>query len=540
MPAGIAVARDGAIYVTDIGAQTIRRIANGMVGTLAGTATIEKTGSQARGGYADGPARVARFSRPEGIAVAADGSVYVADTLNHCIRRIRGGMVSTFAGSIVSGTSDGTGAAAHFGLPKGLAFDGDGNLYVADSAVGIRKITAKGVVTTLDLPMAPDKLLTSISVRGSGASLVIAYTDTRRIYLSRGAERKSVAFDGKNQPWDENETIGYSFGVAIVGDDAVAVTDLSGNDVKYVRFDEQPFFPGAVVETFAPGRSPGQWRIGGRDDGPSSRARMNAPFGIAMAPDGSLIVADSGNRSVRAIRGLDARAFVRPDMSDLRFRSGSYRIMMLGDSYMFANVMRPDSLAGIVENGLSKDSVSLRKPPDVEFASIAGMGIHAAESLIDNDFADGESDVVVLVVDEFYLLNDPNLGPGDSWRAAVASQLRELSKKLAASHTAMEIVVIPQGQAVSPSERLRAVEMQIDPAAYDFDLSYDRASAFEQVFASSGVHCVPLLEPLHAAAAVPSRGAFYNSMDHHLTPEGTAWIARYVLGDLERWAPWKI
>jgi sugar lactone lactonase YvrE len=103
-------------------------------------------------GSSDGVGAVARFQSPEGIAVDKSGVVYVADTSNHIIRRISPtGVVVTLAGSAgTSGNADGTGASAKFSRPTGVAVDGHGNVYVADSGNGtIRKITQTGIVTTL-------------------------------------------------------------------------------------------------------------------------------------------------------------------------------------------------------------------------------------------------------------------------------------------------------------------------------------------------------------------------------------------------------
>src|SRR6266704_3269586 len=111
--------------------------------TLAGAATI---------GSADGTGSAARFANPYGVATDSSGNVYVADTDNHTIRKITpAGVVTTLAGLAGSqGSADGTGSAARFYFPKSVATDSSGNVYVADYwNYTIRKITPEGVVTTL-------------------------------------------------------------------------------------------------------------------------------------------------------------------------------------------------------------------------------------------------------------------------------------------------------------------------------------------------------------------------------------------------------
>ncbi|HEY9765279.1 MAG TPA: NHL repeat-containing protein [Chroococcales cyanobacterium] len=140
-PVGIALDGSGNFFVADAGNNRIRKISpSGEVSTLAGS--VE--------GYADGQGAVAKFRLPGGIATDGSGSIYVADTGNNLIRKISpDGIVSTFAGRD-EGYADGQGAAAKFKMPVGIALDGKGNLFVADAGNNrIRKISPSGVVSTL-------------------------------------------------------------------------------------------------------------------------------------------------------------------------------------------------------------------------------------------------------------------------------------------------------------------------------------------------------------------------------------------------------
>ena len=145
IPYGVAVDGAGNVYVADHGNDEIRKITPaGVVTTLAGAA--------GQAGSADGTGSAARFYDPAGVAVDSAGNVYVADAGNDEIRKITpAGVVTTLAGAAgQAGSADGTGSAARFYIPHGVAVDGAGNVYVADTENDeIRKITPAGVVTTL-------------------------------------------------------------------------------------------------------------------------------------------------------------------------------------------------------------------------------------------------------------------------------------------------------------------------------------------------------------------------------------------------------
>jgi serine/threonine protein kinase len=146
IPSGVAVDDSGNVYVADT--YTIRKITPaGVVSTLAG--------GLRHAGSADGTGASARFSdQAKGVAVDKEGNVYVADTYNNTIRKITpSGVVSTVAGAVGQrGHVDGTGGTARFNDPQGIAVDGRGNIYVADRENQvIRRVTPNSVVSTLTL-----------------------------------------------------------------------------------------------------------------------------------------------------------------------------------------------------------------------------------------------------------------------------------------------------------------------------------------------------------------------------------------------------
>ncbi len=144
-PSGVAADANGNVFVADYDNHRIRKVAaDGTVSTLAGGGNGPA--------YLDATGIAARFAFPTGVAVDVNGNVYVADRDNHLIRKITGaGVVTTLAGkSETPGYSDGSGASARFNAPNGVAVDGNGNVYVAEfSGHRIRKITPDGTVSTV-------------------------------------------------------------------------------------------------------------------------------------------------------------------------------------------------------------------------------------------------------------------------------------------------------------------------------------------------------------------------------------------------------
>ncbi|GGC62347.1 gluconolaconase [Undibacterium terreum] len=203
-------------------------------------------------GFADGTARKARFDDPYGLALDLVGNLYVADAgENNRIRKITpDGIVSSLAGS-AEGFADGQGAAASFNTPSGLAADGAGNIYVADTGNNaIRKITAQGMVTTL----AGDR---------SGKA---GYRD--------GAAGQAL-FNGP-------------IGVAVDKQGNVYVADTYNDRIRVITVDGQ-------VKTLAGGAAPGY------QDGPALAALFDTPCALAVNDQGELYIADTKNNAIRKL-----------------------------------------------------------------------------------------------------------------------------------------------------------------------------------------------------------------------------------------------
>jgi hypothetical protein len=245
-PIGIAVNTVGNIFVADELGHTIRKVTSaGVVTTLAGLANNP--------GSTDGTGSAARFHAPVGVAADTAGNVFVADRNNSTIRKITSArVVTTLAGTPLSyGSADGTGSAARFDNPYGITIDTARNLFVADTQNNtIRKVTSAGVVTTI---------AGTAGVTGSA--------------------------DGTGSAARFNKLYGITIDTA----GNIFVGDLYNHTIRKVT-------SAGVVTTLA-----GTAGVTGSTDGTGSAARFYLPTGVAVDTAGSVFVADSGNNTIRKV-----------------------------------------------------------------------------------------------------------------------------------------------------------------------------------------------------------------------------------------------
>lgn len=148
LPAGIWATSDGQLIVADTNNHLIRKLDDKRVSLVAGFST--NTSAWDDPGYVDKDAFTSKFNEPRGIVVSSEGTVFIADSGNNVVRQIKGQTVYTFSGSGQAGLLDGDRKEAKFHKPVGLAITGENTLYVADCLNhAIRKINAEGEVETL-------------------------------------------------------------------------------------------------------------------------------------------------------------------------------------------------------------------------------------------------------------------------------------------------------------------------------------------------------------------------------------------------------
>jgi streptogramin lyase len=269
-------------------------------GTTLGVIVTTLAGSGISG-YANGTGTAAQFSNPEGVAVDGTGNVYVADTQNHCIRKISpSGVVTTFAGG-TQGYADGTGTAAKFDMPLGLAIDSAGNLYVVDNRCRIRKISPSGVVMTF----AGSETLGYADGTGTAAQFGwprdVAVDNAGNVYVAdtSNSRIRKISPTGVVTTLAGSGVVGYAdgagtaaqfaypYGVAVDSAGNVYVSDYNNNRIRKIS-------PTGVVTTLAGNGT------SGASDGTGANAKFNGPYGVAVDSTGNVYVTDNG-RCIRKI-----------------------------------------------------------------------------------------------------------------------------------------------------------------------------------------------------------------------------------------------
>jgi len=291
----------GGFAVADAGNNTVRRIsANGNVTTVAGLALERAEGTQ------DGAGAAARFAGATSVAVDASGNLYVADADHHCIRKVTaGGVVTTLAGAPgVSGFADGTGTAARFNTPSGVALSPSGNLYVTDTLnQAIRRVSPTGDVTTIlggaDNP-SPLALPHGIAVTASGTiliadtsnSVIRAINTDGTVLTPYGSIGQVGTVDGTGS----SARFTQPTGLAVAPNGDIYVTEASQDpSVSRVR----KITANGMVSTVAGVEN-------GYADGPGAAARFSRPTAVAADANGNVFVVDTGNQLIRMISSAGA------------------------------------------------------------------------------------------------------------------------------------------------------------------------------------------------------------------------------------------
>ena len=326
-PSGLAVGSSGNLYIADLTNNVVREIsASGIITTFAGVASLEPAFSGD-----GGPATSARFALPWTIALDLNGNLFIADSLNHRVRKVSpDGTITTVAGNdarAVNGTgpnSSGPATGIALDFPSGLALDDQGNLFIADASFEvIRKVTPSGILT----PVVGNG---SFGFSGDGGPAIKAQLSAPWGVAQDGRNNLFIA-DFGNQRIREvrtNGTIDTVGGggtidlLAVNGDTAAATnvqlrlavyglgeqsgiaTDRNGN----IFFAEtgsglvrKISASGNITTAAGGGACPSQNACPLGDGGPATSAHLQLPTGVAIDGKGNLFIADYGDFRIRKV-----------------------------------------------------------------------------------------------------------------------------------------------------------------------------------------------------------------------------------------------
>jgi sugar lactone lactonase YvrE len=329
-PQGIVVMPDGSVLVSDSKNQKIRKIENGEATTYAGFTLESDELGLPLGGWSDDVKERAVFDTPLGITVDHAGNVYVADAGNHMIRRIdTEGNVTTVAGDGIMGDQDGAGEEARFFHPQDIAVAEDGTLYIADTLNHlIRKISPNGKVTTLNAPSDRVVEVVAGSVESAGDYLdgqlknakfnepssividskgnlyvsdtgnhLIRYIDleAQQVTTVAGNIHNNGSFYMENNLYADGGYVdgkaseakfSYPKGLALTDEGGVLIADSLNHTLRYLVDDQ--------VITLA--GDPGSY---GDANGINGYNQLHYPTDVAIMSDGSILIADSYNHLIR-------------------------------------------------------------------------------------------------------------------------------------------------------------------------------------------------------------------------------------------------
>jgi len=275
---GLAVDRDGNIYLAEAQSQRIRKISgNGMISTVAGNGECCYSGDT-------GPAINAQLNLAPwggGMTVDRGGNIYIADAANQRVRKIsQAGIVTTVVGNGISNGYSGDGGpatSAQLNYPSEVVGDSQGNLYIAD--VGnqrVRKVTPDGIISTV--------------VEAYGRALAVDNADA--LYFADGGGVHKIASSGTLT----------TLTTTPLNSPFAAAVDHAGNyyaaEIGSQLYRVRRITPDGVIATVAGGDgTPGY----SGDGGAATRAQLNGPVALATDDTGNLYIADSFNSRIRMV-----------------------------------------------------------------------------------------------------------------------------------------------------------------------------------------------------------------------------------------------
>lgn len=301
-PFGVALDSAGNLYIADSGNNRVRKVSNGVIATVAGNGTATLSGD-------NGPATSAQLNQPLGVAVDSAGNLYIAESTNSRIRKVANGLITTVAGNGTRGFSgdNGPAASSQLDFPRGVATGSVGNLYIADSDNHRIREVSNGVITTVaggGSSFGDNGPATSAQLDPSGVAvdrsgnLYIADANGSRVRKVSNGVITTVAGGGTQLGENGPATSAQFYTPLSVTADSTGnlyVADTWNNRIRKVS-------NGVITTVVGSGPCTGFGFCGfAGDDGPATNAQLNNPYGVAVDSAGNLYIADTNNNRVRKV-----------------------------------------------------------------------------------------------------------------------------------------------------------------------------------------------------------------------------------------------
>jgi uncharacterized protein (TIGR03437 family) len=429
-PAAVALDSSGSLYIADQQSNVIWKISNGVIAAVAGNGTQGFSGD-------GGPATAAQLNNPSGVAVDAAGNLYISDTDNQRVRKVANGVVTTVAGNGTAGFSGDNGPAtgAELNLPAGIAVDSSGNLYISDSYNNRIREVANGMIATVagngesgyngyngPATSVPLDSPFGIAVDAAGNLYIsVGFYESAVLKVSNGvvsvvAGNGSTGFSGDNGPATSAE-LWEPGGVTVDPAGNVYICDGTNQRIRKVS--------NGVVTTIAGNGTEG---FSG-DNGPAFNAQLSEPGGVAVDSSGNVYVADSGNGRIRlltpagspAINGAGIVSAASPGNHQLAVAPGSiasvYGTFLVNSLSTASNSPLPITLGGVslqFGSGLSAPLFAVSSQ-QVNFQvpwELAGQSQASISAMVDGQVSVTQTMLLTPLLPGIFSMNGQGTGQG--------------------------------------------------------------------------------------------------------------------------------
>jgi len=403
-----------------------------------------------------------------------------------------------------------------FVQPTGLAIDSHGSLFVADFENGIRKIDVQGMVSTLHLAVKPERPLgIAINEDRHGETLFVADARLGILRIQPSGEISSV----RPQDVQGGTPVGYASSLTAVDDHSVIYGDPRTHTIRYLDLKNNytRVLAGQDSES-APETS------GAFQDGNASNSFFDAPTGV-LYQNQSIIVADSGNKRIRRISGVDFRTVVRISdqaLPSCTSQNARARAAYVGNSYIYWDTDWRSSIPGQIERSLNRPHNTGRTGIRFDALQLIDANLSAAADYLEVLAESRCYNTVVFAVNSVSLKGISIVNFQNGLVEPTVEVFKRIGRAYAQAGVRLLIVVVPTHLELGPAEGTwsKIAEGALTPI--------DASEQWRRAMRLSGLEYVDMWPSFISDLKSPGHRALYNSADNHLTPHARALVAAAV------------